>query len=115
MTDDRDPTLQALFTNARQDLAGEEFTARVMSKADKLKHRAVIGWVCVGLALVSCAWLLAAPLQDSVHLLTQALTLSLINLDDRWLAQILSPMNNVASALALGLIGLRIAHRKVFS
>ncbi len=113
-----DPTLQTLFANAKQDLAGEAFTTQVMSQT-KLKHSADIGRIGVGLVLASCAWLLATPLQDAVQLLTQSLTLSLIvsliDLDDRWLAQILSPVNNIASLLALGLFGLRIAYRKIFS
>lgn len=114
-----DPTLQTLFANAKQDLAGETFTAQVMSQTDKVNHRAVIGRISVGLVLAPCAWLLATLLQDAVQLLTQSLTLSLIvsliDLDDRWLAQILSPVNNIASLLALGLFGLRIAYRKIFS
>jgi hypothetical protein len=39
----------------------------------------------------------------------------LIDLNDRLLAQILLPVNNIASVLALGLIGLRIAYRRIFS
>ncbi len=114
MTEDRDPMLQTLFANAKQDLAGEAFTAKVMKQTDKRKPRAVSGWICVGLVLAPCAWLLATPLQEAVHLLTQSLTLSLIDLNDRWLAQILLPVNSVASLLALGLLGLRIAYRNIF-
>jgi hypothetical protein len=117
MTDDRDPTLRTLFANAKQDLAGEAFTTQVMSQT-KLKHSAVIGRIGVGLVLAPCAWLLATLLQDVVHLLTQSITLSLIvsliDLDDRWLAQMLSPVNNIASLIAFGLIGLRIAYEKIF-
>ncbi len=115
MTDDRDPMLQTLFANAEQDLAGEAFAAQVMSKTGKLRRGAVVGWVCAGLVLAACAWLLATPLQDTVHLLTQNLTLSLISLDDLLLAQVLSPLNNVAFVVALGLIGVRIVYRKIFS
>jgi hypothetical protein len=39
----------------------------------------------------------------------------LITLDDRLLAQLLSPVNNLGTLLALGLIGLRVAYRKIVS
>jgi hypothetical protein len=115
MTHDRDPTLQTLFADAEQDLAGEAFTAQVMSQTGKLKHRVVIGWICIGLVSALCAWLLATPLQETVHLLTQSLTVPLITLDEGWLAQTLSPINNITILLALGLIGLRMAYRRIFS
>ena len=112
MTDDvRDFTLQTLFAEAKQDLADEEFIAQVMSGTDKLKRRAVIGRIFVGLVIA----LLAIPLGDTVVLLSQSLVSSFIDLDDQLLAQILSPLNNVGSLLALGLIGLRIVYRKIFS
>jgi len=119
MTDDRDPILQTLFASAEQDLAGDTFTTQVMSQT-KLKHRADIARIGVGLVLVSCALLLATPLQDAVHFMTQrlaplSLVVSLIDLDNRWLAQMLSPVNNIASLIALGLIGLRITYKKIFS
>ena len=112
MTDDvRDSTLQTLFAEATQDLAGEDFTAQVMSGTDKLKRRAVMGRILSGLVIA----VLAIPLGDAVVLLSQSLVSSFIDLDDRLLAEILSPLNNVGSLLALGLIGLRIAYRKIFS
>jgi hypothetical protein len=86
-----------------------------MSQIARRKRRAVIAWICVGLTLITSAWLIATPIQDAVYLLTQGLTLALIDLDNRWLAQLLLPVNNVAGVLALGLMGLRIAYRKIFS
>ncbi len=109
--DDRDSTLQTLFAEAEKDLAGEAFTVQVMTGTEKLKRRAFIGRIFVGLVIA----LLAIPLEDAVHLLSENLVSSVIDLDDRLLAQILSPLNNVGALLALGLIGLRIAYRKIFS
>lgn len=119
MTDDRDPTLRNLFAEAKQDLAGEAFTAGVMSQT-KLRQSAVMGRIGVSLVLASCAWLLATPLQDAVHVMTEnlaplSLVVSLIDVDSRWLAQLLSPVNNIASLVAIGLVGLRIAYKKVYS
>jgi hypothetical protein len=115
MTDDRDATLQILFANAEQDLPGEAFAADVMSQVGKVRHSAVTVWVWVGLVTALCVALLIPPLRDAVHLLTQSLTSSLITLDDRLLAQLLSPVNNLGTLLALGLIGLRVAYRKIVS
>lgn len=115
MTIERDPRLQNLFDITKHDLAGEAFAAQVMSQIDNLRRRVVIGWICVGVVFIAGAWLLAAPAQDAAQLLTQVLPLSLIDLGDRWLAQVISPINSVATLVALGLLGLRTAYKKIFS
>jgi hypothetical protein len=113
--DDRDPTLQALFAEAEEDLAGEAFIGRAMRRIDNLRRRASLGWIGAGLLLALCAWLLATPLRDATFLLTQRLSLPVVDLDASWLAQILSPLNSIGSLLALALLTLRVAHRKIVS
>ena len=113
MTDDRDPVIQSLFAEAEEELAGEVFTDRVMLQSGKLRPVALIGWLGIGLAFVAGAWLLATPLSDAVLLLTRGITFPLVGLDDRWLAELIAPVNNVASVIALGIVGLRIAYRKI--
>jgi hypothetical protein len=113
--DDRDPTLQALFAEAEKDLAGEAFTGQTMARIDNLKRRTSLAWIGAGLLLVLCTWLLAAPLQDAALLLTESLSLPVVDLDHRWLAQVLSPLNSIGSLLALALLTLRSAHRRLFS
>ncbi len=115
MTVDRDPNLQDLFDAARQDVPERPFVTDVMSQVDNARRRTVIVWIAIGLAMIALLWLLAAPVQDAVQLLTQALSISLVDLGDRWLARIISPANSVASLVALGLLGLRAAYRKLFS
>ena len=115
MTEDRDPTLQALFAKADEDLPRSAFAAKVMSQTDRLRRRTMIGWICLVLALAAIVWLLAAPLQAAVLLLAHGLTQPLVNLDSPWLAEILSPLNNVTILLAMGLIGLRFFYRKIFA
>ncbi|MFQ5982002.1 MAG: hypothetical protein ACE5KS_01375 [Woeseiaceae bacterium] len=109
--DDRDPALQAVFASAGQDLTGDEFTAQVMSQTDKLKRRRIIRRIGLGLVLA----LLGIPLQDYGLALTQVLVMSLVDLDNLLLAQILAPVNSVATLLSLVLLGLRIAHKRMFS
>jgi hypothetical protein len=115
MTEERDPMLQALFADAEQDLQEDAFTGRVMVSARLQKRRALIGWICFDLMIVICVWLLAAPLQSAVNLLLPSLTTSLVDLDNRLLAELLLPVNNLASVLALLAIGLRSAYRRFFS
>lgn len=115
MTTDRDPTLQSLFEVAKQDFAGDAFTDQVMLRIDTLRRRTVIVWVCVGLVAVAFTWSLAAPILHTVNLATQILPETLIELDDRTLAQILAPVNSIAGAVGLGFLGLRLAYKKVFS
>ena len=115
MTIDRDPALENLFDVARQEILGETFTHQVMSQIDMQRRRTVIGWTCVGLVLAICAWLLAKPIVDLVVLTTQILPRSVIELDGRWPAQLLTPVNSIASLVALGFLGLRMFYRKIFS
>jgi hypothetical protein len=114
MKNDLDPRLQTLFAAAKQELTGEDFTAQVMSQIDKLTRRKIVGWICVGLVLIPGAWLLAGFLQDTVSVLTQVVPVSLVDVENRWLANVLSPANSIASLVALGLLGLRIAYKKIF-
>ena len=114
MTEDRDPTLQALFMDARQDLPDDTFAAEVMTGVDRLKRQRALGRFGIDLLLVLFAWLLAEPLQSAVYLVMPSLTSSLVQLDNHLLAEILLPINNLASVLALGLIALRSAYRRVF-
>ena len=115
MTDDRDPTLQALFADAQQDLRDDPFAEQVMEKVARLKRRRALGWIGVDLLLVVCVWLLAEPLQNAVYLIMPRLTTILVELENRLLAEILLPVNNVASVLVLGLMALRSAYRRIFS
>ncbi len=105
MTEDRNPKLQALFAEAEQELPGEAFTAQVMVQTRAIKKRAMLGWLCLGLMLIPCLWLLAMPLQEAAQLLTQMAAVSLYPVDDGLLNQILLPINNIASITLLGLFG----------
>ncbi len=109
--DDLNPALQAAFANARQDMAGEAFTTRVMTQTDKLKRSKIIRRLCVGLLFA----LLAVPMQDIAMASTHVLVLSLIEIDDSLLAQILAPVNTVGSLLSFVLLGLRLFYKRIFS
>jgi len=115
MTVDRDPNLEALFAKAKQVAADDGFTDGVMSRIDKLRKRSMIGWIGVGVVMVALAWTVSSPVTHAVHLATQLLPESLVELDDRWMAQLLAPVNSIAGLVGLGFLGLRLAYKKIFS
>lgn len=115
MTTDRDPILQSLFTIAKQDCLEDEFTDRVISRIDKLRRRALIGWVAAGLVSAGFALALTEPLLYTVNLATQVLPRSLLELDNSIAAQLVAPVNSIAGIVALCLLGLRMAYKKIFS
>ena len=114
MTFDRDPALQDLFSTAKKELEDDAFTAEVMSRVNKLRRRMLVSWIVVGLVLAVGVGVLSGPLLVAVNLVTQLLPESLIELDDRLLAQILSPVNSVAGLLGLGFLALRLLYKKIF-
>ncbi len=109
--DNLNPALQAAFRTEEQDIAGEAFTTQVMTQTGKLKRRKIIRRICVGLLFA----LLAVPMQDIAMVTTHTLVLSLIEIDDSLLAQILAPVNTVGSLLSFVLLGLRLFYKRIFS
>jgi hypothetical protein len=112
MTDERDPLLQSLFADAQHDLDEEAFTAAVMARTRFVRYRRVAPWIGFVLMLAAGAWYLTVPLEVA-QLIAQALTTTLINLGDGWLAWIFSPINNIAALLVLIVKAIRIARKKV--
>ena len=112
MTDDRDPRLQALFAEAQHALDGETFTARVMARSRFLRYRALSLWGGMAFVLAAGAWYLAIPLEVA-QLLAQALTTTLIDLGDGWLAWVFSPVNNIAALLVLFVKAIRVGRKRI--
>jgi len=111
---ERDPQLQALFAAARRDLPDEGFTDAVMDRVSGLKQRQAIGRIGIDLLLVLLAWLLAEPLQAAVVAMMPGLMASLFEIDNRLLADLLLPVNNVASAVLLAMVALHSVYRRLF-
>ena len=116
MTADRDPLLQKLFDAASHGLADDEFVARVMSKIDGLRRRALIAWAATGLLLAIAAWLLTPMMVGAVGLLSRALPQSLVEFDEpvALIGQVLSPLNSVAAIIAVSVVVIVYAYRKIF-
>ena len=116
MTADRDPLLQKLFDAASQGLADDEFVARVMSKINVLRQRALIAWAATGLLLAIAAWLLTPTMVAAVGMLSRALPRSLVEFDEplALIGQALSPLNSVAAIVAISVLLIVYAYRKIF-
>lgn len=108
--EETDPALRTLF-NQQPELPGEAFSVGVMNRADRLRRMFTLRRIVI--ALVFAAF--AAPLQDAGLAATEVLLISLIDIDNMLLAQLLAPINSVAAALSIALFMLRAVHRRLFS
>lgn len=115
MTNDRDPTLQTLFSIAGRDLPEEAFSAQVMSKIDRQRRRTAFGWSAVYLLLVPCVLFLVFLLHDAAEVAAQILPTALIEVDENRFSQIFAPVNSIPGVVVIGLITLRAAYNKIFS
>ena len=112
MNNDHDAVLQTLFTDARKDLEGEAFTARVIARTRSLKIRFVTGLAAVAVVLLVGFAFFATPIMEISQPVTLVLTTSLFDLGEGSLAWIFSPVNNIASLLILVAKALRVAWKR---
>ncbi len=115
MTNDRDPVLQKLFAESEEDLDGDVFTARVMSQAGRVNRVSIARRLVLGILLLVCAWFAAAPLLHASALLTQGLLAPLLPLESGLFTLLLAPVNSYAAGLALVLLVVAAACRRLFS
>ncbi len=114
MKSDLDPELQRLFDDAAEELDGDTFAARVMANIDSRRRVSVLAWTSFGLVFVACAWLLSAPVMGAVDVATRLLPATLVDIENDWMSLLFAPINSVAAVLALGLLGIRAAYRRIF-
>lgn len=115
MTEERDPQLQALFAEAKQELVDEEFTARVLTSTRRFQYRvfgAGAGLTALVLVLVA---VFSAPLMTVSLLLSQVLSTELVVVGSSQLAWFLAPINNIGAAAVLLLKVLRMIMKKARS
>lgn len=102
MTTEFDPRLQALFDQAEQPFDGERFIAGIMQRVDRQRYRTMLGWSLVGLLVLIGFTFVASPIFATVDLISQFLPRSLVEVETEWLQMLLSPLNSVAAAIAVG-------------
>ncbi len=112
---DKDPAIEELFARSRPVPVDEEFTRQVLARIDGLRRRALAGWLSVAFLMVVAASLLAGPVTHVAGIATGMLPESLVDIDDRVMAQLLAPVNSVAGAIGLAFLLLRAAYKSIFS
>ncbi|HSG97316.1 MAG TPA: hypothetical protein VLA11_04940 [Woeseiaceae bacterium] len=109
-----DPKLLALFTEAQQVFDQDAFAREVLARIDAERRRTVLLWAGLGfIALVALA-LLAAPVTTALGMATELLPATLFELETGWLELLLSPINSIAAAIAIGALALRKFYRSIF-
>ncbi len=115
MNTDYDPRLEALFARAEQPFDRDAFARDVMARINRERRRIVALWVTIGILAIACLALLAGPLTSAVGLASSLLPAELVELETAWLQQLLSPLNSIAAAVAVGALLLRRFYRWVFT
>ena len=114
MTTEFDPRLQTLFDQAEEPFDGERFLADIMHGVDRQRRRAMLGWSLVGIIILVCFTFVASPVMAAVDFVSQFLPVSLVDIETEWLQMLLSPINSVAAAIAVGALLLRKFFRWIF-
>ena len=113
MNETRDPRLEALFADAERDLTDDGFTQQVMGGVRRRDRNVLLGRFGIVLVLVALEVLPSSPLSGSIASLADRLSLTLIPLDNEWLAFAAAPLNSVAGLLGVVLLGLHFLYRRV--
>jgi hypothetical protein len=106
-----DPQLQALFAQSEENLPADQFTTQVMQGARKVRVRAIARRALFAVLLAG----LAMPLQDFALEFAHVLIVSLVQIENDLVAQLLAPINSVGGALSLTLLLIRAGHKKLFT
>ena len=112
MNDERDPRLEALFTEVEQELTDSRFTEQVMVRVQRRGRNVMLGRLAFVLVIVAFELALSSPLQTSIGALTEMLGTTLIQLDNEWLEFATAPLNSVAGLIGAILIGLQFLFRR---
>lgn len=114
MTNNQDQLLQTVFAEARQDLDGTAFTARIMSRTRKFLYLLALGGIAVAGILLTGAWLIfGMPLLEFAVMISNVLTTTLIDLGEGWLALVFMPINNIASLVIITARAIHLGWKKI--
>jgi len=113
MIDDLDPDILALFDEAPELEASPAFQSRVMEALNRQSRQRKLRWLAIDLLAVTLIWLASEPLQEFAMAMIPWMMSSLLELGDSLWAQLLAPVNNLASLLALGFLVGRSVYRRL--
>ena len=71
-----------------------------------------IGRIAIVALLIVFELSLSAPMQHSVGIMTEALSTSLFEVNNEWLAVAVAPLNSVAGIFGILLLGLHTLYRR---
>lgn len=111
MTEERDPELQALFSQAETELEGEAFAEKVRADIATARRRTKHNRKILILGGLLALWALAALTGDITALAARGLSAPLMPVDNPTVAVIAAPLNSMGAALALGFLALWLARR----
>jgi len=114
MTNNQDQLLQSVFAEARQDLDDEVLTSSVMAKTRRVLFMLVAGALSLALVLLAGFWLIfGLPLLEFAVLISQFLTMTLVDLGEGWLALVFMPVNNIASLVVITVKAIHLGWKKL--
>ncbi|MGI9234806.1 MAG: hypothetical protein ACR2RD_14325 [Woeseiaceae bacterium] len=113
MSNERDPVLESLFAQADVELNKNDFAGQVMAMVEKRRRNVLLGRVAFLALLVAFEFILSAPLQNSIGAATEAMSMSLLDVSNEWLAVIVAPLNSIAGLLGVLLLGLHTIYRRM--
>lgn len=114
MSTEYDPKLQALFIQAEQAFDHETFARAIMARIDRERRRTLLVWVSVGVLVIACLAVLAAPLMSALALASSLLPVELVEIENKWVQMLVSPVNSVAAPIAIGVLLLRKFYMRIF-
>jgi hypothetical protein len=109
-----DPRLQALFAQAEQAFDRDAFLHSVMARVDRSRQRLLVVWAALSIVMIAGLALLASPVIEAITMATQLLPVSLVDIETQWVRQLFAPINSVAAAIAIAVLGLRKFLRRIF-
>jgi len=114
MTNNQDQLLQSVFAEARQDLDDEVLTSSVMAKTRRVLFMLVAGALSLAIILLAGFWLIfGLPLLEFAVLISQFLTMTLVDLGEGWLALVFMPVNNIASLVVITVKAIHLGWKKL--
>jgi len=114
ITDNQDQLLQSVFAEARQNLDDEAITSRIMAKTRRVLYMLAAGVLSIAVVLAVGIWLIfGMPLLEFAVLISQFLTMTLIDLGEGWLALVFMPVNNIASLVVVTAKAIHLGWKKV--
>ena len=113
MNDERDPKLEALFTNAAAELLIVGWTDKVMTNVARRRRNVMIGRIAIVALIVLLEALLSAPVQSTVGAFVEVLGTPLIELQPSIFATMLTPVNSIAGVLGGVLLLVHFLYRRL--